>query len=74
VAFCVVLLAKALSGSRTGCSGVSPGFESPPRRDISGREARQKERRVNDETQKRVVTAVAAEITFALSRLVTQRF
>jgi hypothetical protein len=29
---------------------------------------------VNDETQKRVVTAVAAEITFALSRLVTQRF
>lgn len=54
--------------------GVSPGFESPLRRDISGREARQKERRVNDETQQRVVTAVAAGITFALSRLVTQRF
>ncbi|MCA1716339.1 MAG: hypothetical protein LC781_05540 [Actinobacteria bacterium] len=29
---------------------------------------------MNDETQKRVVTAVAAGITFALSRLVTQRF
>jgi hypothetical protein len=29
---------------------------------------------VNDETQQRVVTALAAGITFALSRLVTQRF
>jgi hypothetical protein len=56
------------------CPGVSPGFESPSRRDISGREARQKERRVNDETQQRVMTALAAGITFALSRLVTQRF
>ncbi len=29
---------------------------------------------MNDETQQRVVTALAAGITFTLSRLVTQRF
>jgi hypothetical protein len=57
-----------------GRFGVSPGFECPLRRDKSGRETRQKEVRVNDETQQRVVTALAAGMTFALSRLVTQRF
>jgi hypothetical protein len=29
---------------------------------------------MNDETQQRVVTALAAGMTFVLSRLVTQRF
>ena len=57
-----------------GRSGVSPGFVSPLRRDTSGREARQKEVRVNDETEQRAVTVLAAGITFVLSRLVTQRF
>lgn len=52
----------------------SPGFEAPSGRDISGSIALQEEGRVNDETQQRVVTAVAAGITFVLSRLVTQRF
>jgi hypothetical protein len=50
------------------------GFGSPLRRDISGREARPKEVRVNDETQQRVVTVLAVGMTFALSRLVNQRF
>jgi hypothetical protein len=52
-------------------TAASPGFGSPVRRDISGREARHKEVRVNDETQQRVVIALAAGMTFVLSRLVT---
>ena len=65
--------ATALAGSKTGRSRFPSGFECPLRRDTCGREARPKEVRVNDEPQQRVVTVLAAGMTFALSRLVTQR-